>query len=180
MTRPHRTHVAQNGILGPEKPKSVTSRSVTWRCLVYQRESNLHQIVVTILCRLGPPFIVRGIGLFPVPENPPPSPPFLQKVTRNGAPQFGACLILSDFTGGGGLQKCTLLLAVALPVPNVLLGPISLGIFFVSFGVALDLCLNPRFWFPTYFKSSRGSLVSREPTEVTPITGHIVWISASD
>ena len=34
MTRPHRTPVAQNGILGPENPKSATSRSVTWRCLV--------------------------------------------------------------------------------------------------------------------------------------------------
>ena len=32
MTRPHRAPVAQNGILGPENPKSVTSRSVTWRC----------------------------------------------------------------------------------------------------------------------------------------------------
>ena len=29
----HRAPVAQNGILGPENPKSVTSRSVTWRCL---------------------------------------------------------------------------------------------------------------------------------------------------
>ena len=33
MTRPHRALVAQNGILGPHNPKSVTSRSVTWRCL---------------------------------------------------------------------------------------------------------------------------------------------------
>ena len=33
MTRPHRAHVAQNGTLGPENPKSVTSRSVTRRYL---------------------------------------------------------------------------------------------------------------------------------------------------
>ena len=43
MTRPHRTPAAQNGILGPDNPKSVTSRSVTWRysiCLLYsQRKS---------------------------------------------------------------------------------------------------------------------------------------------
>ena len=33
MARPHGAPVARNGILGPENPKSVTSRSVTWRCL---------------------------------------------------------------------------------------------------------------------------------------------------
>ena len=33
MTRPHRTPAVQNRSLGPENPKSVTSRSVTWRCL---------------------------------------------------------------------------------------------------------------------------------------------------
>ena len=31
----------------------------------------MHQIVVIILCRLPPPFSLRGIGPFPVPENPP-------------------------------------------------------------------------------------------------------------
>ena len=35
MTHPHRTPVAQNGILGPQNPKSVTSGSVTWQCLTY-------------------------------------------------------------------------------------------------------------------------------------------------
>ena len=35
MTRPHRAPVAQNGILVPENPKSVTSRSVTWRCSTF-------------------------------------------------------------------------------------------------------------------------------------------------
>ena len=34
VTRPHRAPVAQNVILGPENPKSETSRSVTWRCLI--------------------------------------------------------------------------------------------------------------------------------------------------
>ena len=37
MTRPHRPPVARNGILGPKNPKSVTSRSVTWRCLILFR-----------------------------------------------------------------------------------------------------------------------------------------------
>ena len=35
VVRPHRAPVAQNGILGPENPKCVTSRSVTWRCLKF-------------------------------------------------------------------------------------------------------------------------------------------------
>ena len=38
VTRPHRAHVARNGVLGPENPKSVTSRSLTWRCLKNTRE----------------------------------------------------------------------------------------------------------------------------------------------
>ena len=37
----------------------------------FQGESNMHQIVVTILCRLRPPFPLRGIGRFPVPDKPP-------------------------------------------------------------------------------------------------------------
>ena len=81
-----------------------------------------------------PPLSLRGNGPFTVPEKPPPSPLsvgsllFLQdllyestvsphrdiggqKVTRNGGPQFGACLILSEkfresrrgtFWGSGG------------------------------------------------------------------------------
>ena len=31
----------------------------------------MHSIMVTILRRLRPPFPQRGIGAFPVPENPP-------------------------------------------------------------------------------------------------------------
>ena len=79
-----------------------------------QGESNImHQIVVTVLCRLRAPFSPRGIGPFPVPETPPPNcynfgriaymnPLFSptgnrgQKVTRNGGPRCGACLILSE------------------------------------------------------------------------------------
>ena len=33
VTRPCGGPVAQNGTLGPENPKSATSRSATWRCL---------------------------------------------------------------------------------------------------------------------------------------------------
>ena len=33
VTRPHGAPVAQNGIPGPENPKSITSTSVTWRSL---------------------------------------------------------------------------------------------------------------------------------------------------
>ena len=42
VTRPHKTPVAQNGILGLGNPKSgVTSRSVTWRCVsVHASKSN--------------------------------------------------------------------------------------------------------------------------------------------
>ena len=30
----------------------------------------MHQIAVTILCRLRPPFSLRGAGAFPVPKTP--------------------------------------------------------------------------------------------------------------
>ena len=45
-----------------------------------QGESNLHQIVVTILVSPSPPFSLRGIGPFPVLENPPVPPTFLWEV----------------------------------------------------------------------------------------------------
>ena len=81
----------------------------------HQGESNRHQIVGAILCRLRPPFALTGIGPFPVPETlsvgsctvstgspvrihffPPPGN-WGQKVTRDGGPQFGECLILSEW-----------------------------------------------------------------------------------
>ena len=53
MTRPHRAPVAQNGILGPEHPKSVTSRSVTWRCLIFGHPQILHmQDVAMRMCQM--------------------------------------------------------------------------------------------------------------------------------
>ena len=75
----------------------------------------MHQIVVTISCRLRPPFSPRAIGAFPVPENPhflwevmqflkdilcestvSPRGNRGQKVTRNGGAQIGAGLILAE------------------------------------------------------------------------------------
>ena len=90
-----------------------------------QAELHVHQVVVTILCRLCPPFSLRRTG--PSGAGKPPSfcgashyfyriscmnPLFSplgswgRKVTRNGGPQFGACLVLSD--------DCTAVAAIRL------------------------------------------------------------------
>ena len=55
MTRPHRAPVAQNGFLGPDNPKSVTSRSVNWRCLikgVVRQHRVLRRVVRKVLERV--------------------------------------------------------------------------------------------------------------------------------
>ena len=71
----------------------------------------MHQIVVTVSCRLCPPLPQgSGTGRRPVSMGSPtistdfpvwihcfpPPGNWGQKVTRNGGPQFGACLILSE------------------------------------------------------------------------------------
>ena len=53
VTRPHRAPVAQNRILGPENPKSVTSRSVTWRCLSLQALQKPVGQFFLALCRVS-------------------------------------------------------------------------------------------------------------------------------
>ena len=76
----------------------------------------MHQIVVTVLCRLPPPFLKvevrhgkKTLSLWEVllflqnlqnlqhesPVFPPPGDA-RQNVTRNGGPQFGASLILPE------------------------------------------------------------------------------------
>ena len=91
-----------------------------------QGELNMHRIVVTVLRRLRPPFSKTGICRFPVPEIPlflwevllftqnlehestvfpPPQGNGGQNVARNGGPQIGACLILSDLKPFGFAER---------------------------------------------------------------------------
>ena len=89
-----------------------------FRVLAYvQGESNMYRIVVTVLCRLRPPFLLKGnVPLFRYRKTPcflwevllflqnlqhesavfPYQETGRQNVTRSGGPQIGACLILSD------------------------------------------------------------------------------------
>ena len=92
--------------------------------VLFQGVSNMllcymHQIVVTVSCRLCPPFPEGEFAVFRYRKTPcfygepyyfyriscmnslfiPPPGNWGQKVTRNGGPQFGACLILSDCFG---------------------------------------------------------------------------------
>ena len=82
------------------------------RGVLSQGESNMHQIVVTVSCRLCPPFPEGEFAVFRYRKTPSfygksyyfcrifcVNPHFSapgnwgQNVTRNGGPQFGACLI---------------------------------------------------------------------------------------
>ena len=61
----------------------------------------MHQIVVTVLCRLGPPLHEEEFAVFRYWKTPPRvslAIPTIwgQNVTRNGGPQIGACLILTQ------------------------------------------------------------------------------------
>ena len=62
-----RAPVAQNGILGPENPKSVTSGSVTWQCLTFSGVLGLD-----FLCGSGPS--LRLFSVFVVKEKRSRSP----------------------------------------------------------------------------------------------------------
>ena len=79
----------------------------------------MHQIVVTILHCLPPPLFPQGNWSFSGTRKPPPGNGG-QKVTRNGGPQFGAWLILSEIVRNVNLfTKCLFTILGPLnPPPN--------------------------------------------------------------
>ena len=88
MTRPYRAPVTQNGILGPENPKSVTSRSVTWRCLTENPKSVTSRSVTW-----------RCLIVYPYPKNTPNSDhglSFPSPETVSNAALANAALVLSS------------------------------------------------------------------------------------
>ena len=65
-----------------KKPPTFFDTLALWRFDTHvsvQGESNLHQIVVTILCRLGPPFPQGELALLRYWKTPPSPPPFCGK-----------------------------------------------------------------------------------------------------